>query len=246
MRDNSFFFKNGILKFRGVYWIIFIAELILYIIISSLPISNSGLYNTFKSEQRGIISLSYIPMIFSIFPHNFTIASVEFVPVIGPLLYFDSSIVTSLIIAVEGTALGYSGFFVLVTLMIFPHFWLEIPSYAIATAASIYLIYLIYKRGDILRNGIRKVLYLYAFVALELFIAGSVESAEIIFETRYPYPYDLYYPLMMWIPGSVAIFLLVLLFRRINRDEYGKSNSPGESGGENLQLMEEVPVWKGP
>jgi len=246
MRKNGFFFRNGILKFRSVYWVIFIAELLLYIIISSLPINNPGLYSTFKSEQSGIISLSYIPMIFSIFPHNLTIASVEFVPVIGPFLYIDSSIVTSLIIAVEGTALGYSGFFVLVTLMIFPHFWLEIPSYAIATAASVYLIYLVYKRGDVLRNGIRKVLYLYMFVALELFIAGSVESAEIIFETSYPHPYDLYYPLMMWIPGSVAIFLLVLLFRRINSDEYGKFNRPGERGDENLHLMEEVPVWKGP
>ncbi|MGC8505534.1 MAG: stage II sporulation protein M [Thermoplasmata archaeon] len=246
MKKNGFFFKEGVLKFRSIYWIIFIAELLLYIIISSLPINDPVLYNSFKSEQNGIISLSYIPMVFSIFPHNLTIASVEFVPVLGPFLYIDSSVVTSLIIAVEGTALGYSGFFVLVTLMIFPHFWLEIPSYAVATATSIYLIYLIYKRGEILRNGIRKVLYLYIFVILELFIAGSVEAAEIIFETTYRYPYDLYYPLMMWIPGSVAIFVLILLFRRINRDEYGRYRKVDGENDNRSQTMEEPPVWNGP
>ena len=55
-------------------------------------------------------------------------------------------------------------------------------------------------------------------IVLELAIAGTFESVEIVLSG--PSNNNIVYPLMMWIPAVPAILLLIMLFRRINHDEY--------------------------
>jgi uncharacterized membrane protein SpoIIM required for sporulation len=218
LKDDSFLFRNGSLRFGRIFLILFILQMAIYVAISSLSLHNASLYNTFKSEQNSIDSKSFLPMFLSIFPHNLLIASIEFIPVIGVFFYFFSIVETAVIIALEGTGLHTSGMLVFFTLAILPHTWLELPSYSIATGASLYLIYTLVKRGDQFRSRMKKIGLIYLFVVLELMIAGLFESTEIIMEITYPAPYDLLYPMMMWIPAVPVIILLIFLFRRITGD----------------------------
>ncbi|OWP57222.1 MAG: hypothetical protein B2I17_00790 [Thermoplasmatales archaeon B_DKE] len=227
MKQDSFFFRNGILMARRLFLATFIVEMIIYLVISALPLSYPTLLAVIQGQQKAIDSQPFMPVLFSIFPHNLLIASLEIIPFIGQFFFIFSTVETSVVIAIEGTSVHTSGIFVFITLALFPHTWLELPSYAIATSASIYLIYIIARRRTLLREKIRKVLYLYFFVILELFTAGVFESAEIVMEQTLPSPNNIIYPLLLWIPAIPVIYLLIRIFRRINRDEYVTNPEPG-------------------
>jgi len=220
MKQDSFFFRNGILMARRLFLATFIVEMIIYLVISALPLSYPALLAVIQGQQKAIDSQPFMPVLFSIFPHNLLISTLEIIPFIGQFFFIFSTVETSIVIAIEGTSVHTSGIFVFITLALFPHTWLELPSYAIATSASIYLIYIIVRRRILLREKIRKVLYLYFFVILELFTAGVFESAEIVMEQSLTSPNNIIYPLLLWIPAIPVIYLLIRIFRRINRDEY--------------------------
>ncbi|WMT44580.1 MAG: stage II sporulation protein M [Cuniculiplasma divulgatum] len=222
MKGDGFFIRNGVLQLRRLFLVVFLVEIGIFIAISSLSIHNQVLLSAFKNEQQSIVTLSLPDMILEIFPHNLLVATIEFIPVIGQLFFLLSSIETSIIISIEGTSLHTSGLVVFFSLAILPHTWLELPSYAVATSTSIYLIYLLAKRGQILHSNIMKVVYMYLFVVLELAIAGTFESTEIYMSRIYASPYNIEYPLMLWIAAVPVIYLLIRLYRRIDRDEYDR------------------------
>lgn len=208
--------KSGAIKIGKFFLFFFLLEIVIYSVISSLHVSNPALLNAFNNERSGITSEGYLFMVFSIFKNNFTIASIEAIPVIGPLLFLFSSYSTAFILALEGTSSGISGFFYLLSLFLLPDTWLEIPSYAISTSIGTYFLYRLFTKKDQMHQTIVKLLLLYGFVALELFIAASFESYEIILEKTNKTPYNLLYPLMMWIPAVPAFIFLIFLFRRID------------------------------
>lgn len=220
MKGGGFFIRNGVLQLRRLFLVTFLLELGIFIVISSLSIKNEELLSLFKSEQQSIVTQSLPDMILEIFPHNLLVATIEFIPIIGQFFFLLSSVETSIIISIEGTSIHTSGLVVFFSLAILPHTWLELPSYAVATSTSVYLIYLLARRGAVLHSNIRKVLYMYLFVVLELAIAGTFESTEIYLSRIYPSPYDVVYPLMLWIAAAPVIYLLIRLYRRIDRDEY--------------------------
>lgn len=206
---------------RRLFILIFILEMAIFIAVSLLNVHDQSLLNAFKSEQQSITSQGIFAMILSIFPHNLLVATIEFIPVVGQIFFIISSVDTALIIAIEGTSVHTSGFFVFLSLAILPHTWLELPSYAVATSTSLYLMYLLKKRGKILKTNIRKVLYMYLFVVLELSIAGTFESTEIYFSRIYPSPDNIIYPLLLWIGAAPVLYGLYRLYRKIDLDEYG-------------------------
>lgn len=220
MEGGGFFVRNGILQLRRLFLVIFLLEIGIFVVISSLSIHNQELLNVFKNEQQSIVTRSLPDMILEIFPHNLLVATIEFIPIIGQLFFLLSSVETSIIISIEGTGLHTSGLLVFFSLAILPHTWLELPAYAVATSTSIYLFYLLIKRGSVLHSNIMKVVYMYMFVVLELAIAGTFESSEIYMSRTYSSPYDVVYPLMLWIAAVPVIYLLIRLYRRIDRDEY--------------------------
>jgi len=224
VREDSFFFKSGDLRLERLFYVMFGIEILIFLIVSALPAVNPTLLIAFKQEQSTIDTQSYFPMFLSIFPSNLRVATLEFIPALGTYFYLDSIVVTSYILALEGTSIGISGIFLFLSLALLPHTWLEIPSYAVAASTSIYLLYYLIKRRSDLRQKAKKIFYMYLFVVLELAVAGAVESAEIVFEENYPPPANIEYPLLMWLPSIPAIIFLIILYKKINRADYGKLN----------------------
>ncbi len=224
MEGRGFFVRNGTLQLRRLFLVIFLLEIGIFVAISSLSIHDDELLSLFRNQQQSIVTLSLPDMILEIFPHNLLVATIEFIPVIGQFFFLLSSVETSIIISIEGTSLHTSGLLVFFSLAILPHTWLELPSYAVATSTSIYLIYLLFKRGQVLHSNIMKVVYMYMFVVLELVIAGTFESTEIYMSRIYSSPYNIVYPLMLWIAAAPVIYLLIRLYRRIDRNEYPRKH----------------------
>ncbi len=216
---NTFFLHHGILMMRRLFLVTFVIEMVIFTVLSSINYHNSFLYQSLSTERSSILSNNIFSMIMEIFPHNLLVATFEFIPVVGPLLFSISIVTTSLTVASEAYFLYHiPGFYVFLGLVILPHTWLELPAYAVAVSASIYLLYLLIKR-EILRSKIYKVLYMYIFVVIELAIAGTFESAEIVMENNIHVGLD---ELLMWIPAVPVIYLLYLLFRKMNGDEYDR------------------------
>jgi uncharacterized membrane protein SpoIIM required for sporulation len=203
-------------RLRRVFLISFLVELIGFAVISSLPIHDAALYSSFQSTDSSIVSQPFFPMWLSIFPHNLLIASIEFIPVIGILMFGFSIASTATVIAVEGTSTHISGLAIFATLMVLPHSWLELPAYAVAVSSSIYLLYYLVK--GTLRGNYMKIVYMYIFVVIELAFAGLIETSEIILEES-PHPFYAFY---MWIPAIPIIIFLIWLYRHMDSNEYKK------------------------
>jgi uncharacterized membrane protein SpoIIM required for sporulation len=201
-------------RLRRLFVLSFIIELVGFAVISSLPIKNPALYSSFKSQDHAIVSQSFFPMWLSIFPHNLLIASIEFIPIIGILMFGFSIVSTASVIAVEGTATKINGVAIFASLMLLPHSWLEMPAYAVAVSTSIYIFYYLIKRK--LRTNYMKIIYMYIFVVIELAFAGAIETSEILLE-KSPHPFYSFY---IWIPAIPIIIFLIWLYRRMDSDEY--------------------------
>ena len=209
------FMKIKMPELKHLFLLSFIIELAGFAIISSLPIHDPALYQSFKSEDNAIVSQSFFPMWLSIFPHNLLIASIEFIPIIGILMFLFSIGSTASVIAVEGTADHINGFAIFATLMLLPHSWLELPAYAVAVSSGTYLLYYLLK--GTLRDNYKKIVYMYIFIVVELAFAGAIETSEILLEES-AHPLNAFY---MWIPAVFIIAFLIWLYRHINTGEYG-------------------------
>ena len=221
MEGETFFRINGLIKLRALFLLLFISEILIYIIISTIPYSNPALVTQLRAQENATYSNGIFGILFSIFPHNLLIATIEFIPVIGQFFYVFSMVETPLALSALASSTGVPGVIEFIILLIVPDTLIELPSYAVAAATSIYLIYILVKSGGVLRSKIRKVIYMYLFVVLELFIAGTFESVAIDMALTLPKPESLTYTLLLWIPAIPVIYLLIRLFRRINQDEYG-------------------------
>ncbi len=221
--EETFFSKNGFLKLGRLFLIVYIIELAVFFIISSIPYSNPGLAASLKTTQNSITGMGLLPMILYISSHNLFIATVEFIPFLGQAMFVFSIIETPLVLSASATSAGVPGILAFISILLIPDTLIEISSYAVATATSIYMIYImIHSRGKLM-GKMRKIFYLYLFTALELFIAGTFESVAITFAQTQASPNNVIYSLLLWIPAVPIIYLLIRLFRRINRDEYVKS-----------------------
>ncbi len=223
MREETFFRRNGIIKLRSLFLVFFLSEMLVYFIVSAIPYSNPAMTTQLRSEQTATYSLGLVGMIFWIFPHNLLIATIEFIPIVGQFIFVYSIIATPLALAAMSSSVGVSGMLTFLSLLLIPDTLIEVPSYAVASATSIYLLYILIKSRSSLKAKSRKILYMYLFTVLELFIAGTFESVAIQIGLTLPASESAIYVLLLWIPAAVVIYLLVRLFRYINRDEYGKS-----------------------
>lgn len=195
--------KAKIPRVRRIFLFTFIAELLFFAIVSALPIKDPAAYSLFKSQDNAITSQSYLPLWLSIFPHNLMIGSIEFIPVIGLIMFIFSMGETAFIVAVEGTATHVSGFTIFATLMLFPHSWLELPSYAVAVSTGIYMIY-VYSRYK--NTGIAHLFFAYIGVSI-------VEFGSYFAFASY-YSIFAYAILFDVIVDGLAIFLFYLMYKK--------------------------------
>jgi len=195
--------KTKIPRVRRIFLFTFIAELLFFAIVSALPIKDPALYSVFKSQDNAITSRSYFPLWLSIFPHNLMIGSIEFIPVIGLIMFIISMGETAVVVAVEGTATHVGGFTVFASLMLFPHSWLELPSYAVAVSTGIYMIYVYSKYKN---TGIAHLFFAYIGVSIVEFGAYFAFASY--------YSISAYAVLFDVIVDGLAIFLFYLMYKK--------------------------------
>ena len=189
------------IKLRNTAIILFIIELILIFALSSIHLPSSDvstLLSSYNQRKTQVGSQSYFSMLGTIFAHNFGIATLEFVPLLGAVMFLFSIAGTSLTIGAIGVSYSLPGALVMVSLLAVPSTWLELPAYAIAFAESIML----FRAGlnRTFKTELRSALFVWMFVAIELAVAATFESAEIKLETVNPI-----YAFGMWIPFFVVI-----------------------------------------
>ncbi|ARM75211.1 stage II sporulation protein M [Acidianus manzaensis] len=193
--------------------IIFAIELALFIGVAAIPYNSPALANSFSSQRNAIVSQPYIPEVLSIFSHNFEISLIEFIPGFGVLMLAGSIISTGLVLSALYTIHGIPGWIPALLLMTLPHSWLELPSYAFAAGAGIYLIW---------KRNVKRFLGMIGFVAVELFFAASIESAEIIAENI-----NIAYSYLFWFPAIPLFYALYILYKYI-RDKTEPINQPAQ------------------
>ncbi|EET90515.1 MAG: stage II sporulation protein M [Candidatus Micrarchaeales archaeon] len=197
------------IKLRNTAVILFVIELILIFALSSIHLPSSAVstllssYNQLKSQ---VDSQSYFGTLGTIFAHNFGIATLEFVPLFGAVMFLFSIAGTSLTIGAIGVSYSLPGALVMVSLLAVPSTWLELPAYAIAFAESIML----FRAGlnRTFRMELRSAIFVWIFVAIELAVAATFESAEIKLESVNPL-----YAFGMWIPFFIVIGIAYLAGR---------------------------------
>jgi len=232
MNLREFFFKDGVLMLRRLFLVTFVVEIAIYVGVSSINYHSSTLLAAISSERNSIYSLGLFGMIFEIFTHNLRVATLEFIPIVGWIFFPLSTVGTALVMAAEGYATYHTGILIFISLALLPDTWIELPSYAIAFSTGIFLFYSLIKGRGFLVKHYRKIIYMYLFLALELAIAGTFESIEIVLAG--PTGKNVIYPLMMWIPAVPVIFFLIMLYRRINREEYKPKDKADTFSFENL------------
>ncbi|EQD28992.1 conserved hypothetical protein, membrane, partial [mine drainage metagenome] len=135
----------------------------------------------------------------------------------------------------EGTYNGTLGIVYFLGLALLPDTWIELPSYAVTSSVSIYFMYILIRKKSQLRQRAMKIMLNYVFAAVELLVAAAFESEAIIMESTYSSPYNVYGPLLLWFPAIVAVVLLILLYRRINSDEYRGRKKIGQEQDISIQ-----------
>jgi len=171
---------------------IFVAELIIFLLSSGIPVYSPSLVQQYNSLEQSIRSQGYIDIALSIFANNIRVAILDFIPAIGVIFFAYSIVSTGMLLSAVSTASNISGFIVALGLLTFPHSFLELPSYAIATASGLYMLI---RRNDWVRG-----LITFVIVPIELFLAALVEAS--LFFVPNPY--------MMW--GASAPILVGLYF----------------------------------
>lgn len=202
--------------------VLFLIEVGLFLAVSSLPFfpgerafyqgQESSIGNEFKNAT---VTVEFL----GIFENNYQIALREFIPVVGPILFGASMYATARvleIIALDQSVPAIVVAFVL--LLLYPHSWIELPAYAVATAESIWLTYaavkwLFDKKGHAI-NWIAELgqfLIYFVIVTIMLLVAALFESVEIALELSSD-PFEF---LIMWIPFAVIIVVVLVLYRRL-------------------------------
>ncbi|MEM3670177.1 MAG: stage II sporulation protein M [Thermoprotei archaeon] len=191
--------------------IAFAVELAAFFLLTVLPMSPAQV-SAVASQGNGLVnsihSDPYALQIAEIFLNNFRIASVEMVPVIGWFLFGFSTYSTAQVVEAFAIQAGLPGPYVMFSLLLLPHSWLELPAYSIALTQSIFLIRSAFKgqfKLELLRS-----LAVWVFIGIELLVAALFESTEIQLEQPNPA-----LSFVTWIPFFVLAYVLALATRNM-------------------------------
>ncbi len=160
---------------------VFIVELIILFYFSTVPIPGylvSLINNQTTTVAQNAYSLTLLGRALFLFSNNFHIAATEFIPLFGLYTFGTVMYNTATAIEVIGISSNIPGPLIALSLLFEPHTWLELPAYALAATQSMYLVrsFSSLKRFkfELIRTP-----FVFALVAVELFIAAIFESSEI-------------------------------------------------------------------
>jgi uncharacterized membrane protein SpoIIM required for sporulation len=204
--------------------LLFLIEVGLFFAVSSLPFfpGEQALY-TNQSNQIGteFQNATLFTQFSGIFVNNYRIALIEMIPGIGLLFFAFSLYATARILEVISINDHASPLIVvLVLLLLFPHSWIELPAYAVATAEGIFLLYAIGKwlfdsngRGSVRWSAeLGQLAINLVIVTVMLAVAALFESVEIQLGLLF---------WVTWIPFAVLIAVVLVLNYRLSRIRKG-------------------------
>jgi len=209
---------------RGLllYVVLFLIEVGLFFVVASLPFfpGEQALYTSQSNQINSeFANASLLTQFWGIFTNNFRIAALEMIPGFGVLLFGISLYATARILEVISITDGTSAVLVIIILLLlFPHSYIELPAYAVATGEGLFLLYAIIRwlggkaRGGSAVNwnveGWQFVINL-IIVTVMLLVAALFESVEIQLGA------DLFW--ITWVPFAGLIALTIILNRRLNK-----------------------------
>jgi uncharacterized membrane protein SpoIIM required for sporulation len=200
---------------------LFLIEVVLFFVIPALPFfpGEQALYTNQSNQLSNQFQGASLYTQFSgIFVNNYRIALIEMVPGIGLLLFAFSLYATARVLQVISIGDGVSPLLVvLLLLLLFPHSWIELPAYAVATAEGIFLLVAVFRwlariggagkrvswRAEGVQLGINIVI-----VTVMLLVAALFESVEIQLG-------DWFW--VTWIPFAGIIGIVLVFNRRLLR-----------------------------
>jgi len=190
--------------------IVFVFEVVLFLIASSIPQNNPLLVSAFNSTENQVLNQSYFGKVLMIFGNNVRVAFLDFIPAVGMIILAVSIYSTGAVLSAFSSSLNVPGILSALGLMTLPHSWLELPSYAVAASSGLYIVI----RP---REWVRGLLTL-IIVPIELFLAALVESGE--FYVSNPY--------ILWLYSIPAFVFLYFLYEFLQKraDKYIKVKTP--------------------
>ncbi|AGJ63662.1 stage II sporulation protein M [Saccharolobus islandicus] len=190
--------------------IVFVFEVVLFLIASSIPQNNPSLVSAFNSTENQVLNQSYFGKVLMIFGNNARVAFLDFIPAVGMIILAVSIYSTGAVLSAFSSSLNVPGILSALGLMTLPHSWLELPSYAVAASSGLYIVI----RP---REWVRGLLTL-IIVPIELFLAALVESSE--FYVSNPY--------ILWLYSIPAFVFLYFLYEFLQKraDKYIKVKTP--------------------
>ncbi|BAB59378.1 TVG0245889 [Thermoplasma volcanium GSS1] len=201
--------------------LVFIFEIALMFVITAIPMSFSqakAIAGQTEPSLQAVRSLPILSRSVSIFSHNYEIASIEIVPVIGQIFFVISTYSTAIVLDALAIGQGVPGPIALFTLLLLPYSWLELPSYAIAATEGGFLIASIFRKQ--FRVEIKRAVIVWLLVGIELLTAGIFESWTIYLETS-SNPFAIF---ITWIPYVIILAIFITVVRSfLKRYESSKS-----------------------
>lgn len=182
----------------------FVAEVLIFLISAGIPVNSPSLVQQYNGLESSIRNQTYISIALSIFSNNVKVAILDFIPVIGIFMLAFSIVNTGMILSAVMTANHIPGLVAAIALLTLPHSFIELPSYAIATASGTYILL---KRSD-WRRG----LLTFILVPIELFLAALVEAS--LFFVPNPY--------LMWAASAPILVGLYFFYQYLQKiaDKY--------------------------
>jgi hypothetical protein len=183
----------------------FALELVLFFAGLLVPIdpgTRSILVNQTSSEFGTIQSVSPIQVVFLIFSHNFAIALVDTVPMLGILSFGTSMFATGVLAQSLIASSGVPGFFG-AFLLLFPYSLVELSAYAVALGSGIMIIAAL--RDGRLRLEVKILAEEIVVVICLLLLAAIMEEATNL---------SLVLGLALWIPTGLAATAIGMIARR--------------------------------
>ncbi len=204
---------------------LFLIEIGLFFFVSSSPyfpgeqILYTSQANHLSSQVNNSTSYQLLAQIFT---NNFRIALIEMIPVVGAIFFAISIYATARVTqAIAGIDSAPVLLLVLLLLLIFPHSFIELPAYAVATAEGLYLFYAIVKwlggDGETLSREWYQLLLNFCIVTVMLAVAAVFETVEIVLGNLF---------WITWVPFIGMVLGVLWLNRRlskIRKDEGGET-----------------------
>ncbi len=206
------------IKLKDIAIKVFVIEVILLFVFSAVPISKSyqnKLVSSFNSLAGPIYNQSYPMMVYSIASHNLEVATSEIIPVVGPAEFVLSSSITAITAETLGKSEGVSvpGPLIMFALFILPDTWIELVAYSVAVAESIMLLLAIF--GKSLKHEIKRAVYVWIFIVIDLVVAASLESGALVIK-------NVVYLMLLWIPAFIIVGLFLVIAKKLKIFTYSK------------------------